>query len=164
MLYFVRVLMCAGTQRKNFRRVLFLAFGHAQRSRRTKWRSSPDSGAPTSCKAPPVLRDPSSMATNPMLLINSITSCFASASSLDVKMTVRGLLDEKSCIQSIGKLLIDLTSRAPTAFSAIISLDVRPFNAVRDLVTPARLVSGLAPICALVACPFFGWACGNGCP
>jgi len=55
------------------------------------------------------------------------------------------------CIHSIGKVLIDLTSRAPSAFSATISLDVRPFNAARDLVTPARLVSGLGSICALVA-------------
>ena len=31
------------------------------------------------------------MATNPVLLINSITSCLASVSSPDVKMTVRGL-------------------------------------------------------------------------
>jgi hypothetical protein len=35
-------------------------------------------------------------------------------------------------------LLIELTSRAPTAISATISLDVRPLNAARDLVTPAR--------------------------
>jgi hypothetical protein len=40
-----------------------------------------------------------------------------------------GLLGEKSCIQAIGMLLVDLTSRAPTAISATISLDVRPFNA-----------------------------------
>src|SRR5258708_40058617 len=82
----------------------FPAFGHSQRSRRTKWRSRPDSGAPTSCIAPPVLRDPRSMATNPMLLINSITSCLASVSSPDVKITVRGLFGEKSSIQSIGML------------------------------------------------------------
>ena len=62
------------------------------------------------------------MATNPVLLLNSIT-----------KMTVRGLFGEKSCIQAIGMLLIDSTSRAPTAISATISLDVRPFNAARDL-------------------------------
>jgi hypothetical protein len=112
------------------------AFGHSQRSRRTKRRSRPDSGAPTSCIAPPVARDPRSMATNPTLLINSITSCFASV---------------KSCIQAIGMLLIDFTSLAPTAISATISLDVRPLNAARDLVTPARLVSGLGSICALLA-------------
>ena len=85
-----------------------------------------------------------------MLLTNSITSCFASVSSPDVKMTVRGLFGEKSCIQAIGMLLIDLTSRAPTAISATISLDVRPFNAARDLVTPARLMSG-GSRCAFVA-------------
>ena len=55
-------------------------------------------------------------------------------------MTVRGLFGEKSCIQAIGMLLIDLTSRAPTAISAAISLDVRPFDAARDRVTPARLL------------------------
>jgi hypothetical protein len=91
------------------------------------------------------------MATKPVLLTNSITSCFASRSSPDVKMTVRGLFGEKSCIQAIGMLLIDLTSRAPTAISATIPLDVRPFNAARDLVTPARLMSGLGSICAFVA-------------
>jgi hypothetical protein len=110
----------------------------------------PDSGAPTSCIAPPVMSDPRSMATNPVLLINSITSCLASLSSPDVKITVRGLLGEKSCIQAIGMLLIDLTRRAPTAISATISLDVRPFNAARDLVTPARLMSG-GSRCAFVA-------------
>ena len=51
----------------------------SQRSRRTKWSSRPDSGAPTSCIAPPVVRDPRSMATNPMLLINSITKLFGFA-------------------------------------------------------------------------------------
>ncbi len=90
------------------------------------------------------------MATNPVLLINSITSCLAPASSPDVKMTVRGLFGEKSCIQAIGMLLIDFTSRAPTAISATISLEVRPFNAARDLVTPARLTSG-GSRCAFVA-------------
>ena len=53
-------------------------------------------------------------------------------------MTVRGLSGEKSCIQAIGMLLIDLTSLAPTAISATISLDVRPFSAARDLVTPGQ--------------------------
>src|SRR5580700_11500351 len=107
------------------------AFEHSQRSRRTKWRSSPDKGAPTSCMAPPVASDPRSITTNPVPLINSITNCLASASSPDVKMTVRGLFGEKSCSQAIGMLLIDFTSRAPTAISATISLDVRPvdFNA-----------------------------------
>ena len=62
------------------------------------------------------------MATTPMLLIKSITSCLTSMSSPDVKMTVRGLFGEKSCIHYIEMLLIDLTSRAPTAFSATISL------------------------------------------
>ena len=57
-------------------------------------------------------------------------------------MTVRGLFGEKSCIHAIGMLLIDFTSRAPTAISATISLDVRPFKAARDRVTPARLISG----------------------
>ena len=52
------------------------------------------------------------MATSPVLLINSITLCLASASSPDVKMTVRGLVGEKSRIHSIGMLLIDFTSRA----------------------------------------------------
>ncbi len=111
----------------------------------------PDKGARTSCIAPPVASDPRSIATNPVLLINSITSCLALVSSPDVKMTVRGLFGEKSCIQAIGMLLIDLTSRTPTAISATISLDVRPFNAARDLVTPARLISGLGSICAFVA-------------
>src|ERR1017187_7832107 len=41
----------------------------------------------------------------------SITRCLASVSSPDVKMTVRGLFGEKSCIQAIGMLLIDFTSR-----------------------------------------------------
>src|SRR5580698_3893615 len=118
------------------------AFGRYQRSRRTKWRSMPDKGAPTSCIAPPIASDPRSIATNPVLLTNSITSCLASASLPDVKMTVRGFCGEKSCIQAIGMLLIDFTSRALTAISATISLDVRPFNAARDLVTPARLISG----------------------
>jgi hypothetical protein len=66
----------------------------------------PDKGAPTSCIAPPVASDPRSIATNPVLLINSIISCLASVSSPDVKMTVRGLLGEKSCIQAIGMLPI----------------------------------------------------------
>ena len=48
-------------------------------------------------------------------------------------------------------LLIDFTSRAPGAISATISLDVRPFSAARDRVTPARLMSGLASMWALVA-------------
>jgi hypothetical protein len=39
------------------------------------------------------------------------------------------LIGEKSCIQAIGMLLIDLIGLAPTAISAIISLEVRPFNA-----------------------------------
>jgi len=51
------------------------------KGRRTKWRSSPDKGAPTSCIAPPMASDPRSIATNPVLLINSITSCLASMSS-----------------------------------------------------------------------------------
>jgi len=75
----------------------------------------------------------------------------ASWSSPEVKMTVRGLFGEKSCIQSVGMLLIDLTGRAPTAMSAIISLEVRPFNAARDLVAPARLMYGTGPTCAFVA-------------
>jgi len=70
-----------------------------------------------------------------------VHSCLASLSSPDVKMTVRGLFGVKSCIQAIGMLLIDLTSRAPTAISATISLDVRPFNAARDRVAPAGLIS-----------------------
>ena len=83
--------------------------------------------------APPMASDPRSIATNPVLLTKSITSCLASVSSPDAMMTVRGLFGEKSCIQSIGMLLIDFTIRAPTAISATISLDVRPFNAARDL-------------------------------
>ena len=82
------------------------------------------------------------MATSPVLLINSITLCLASMSSPDVKMTVRGLVGEKSRIHFIGMLLIDFTSRAPTAISATISLEVRPFNAARERVTPARLRVG----------------------
>lgn len=101
--------------------------------------------------APPIARDPRSIATKSVLLTNSITSCLASVSSPDVKMTVGGLLGEKSCIQSIGMLLIDSTSLAPTAISATISLDVRPFTAARDLVTPARLMLGLGSMCAFVA-------------
>src|ERR1700727_826608 len=73
------------------------------------------------------------MATSPVLLVNSSNIRLASLSAPDVKMTVRGLFGEKSCIQSIGMLLIDFTIRAPTAISATISLDVRPFNAARDL-------------------------------
>jgi hypothetical protein len=99
----------------------------------------------------PMASDPRSIATNPVLLINSITSCLASVSSPDVKMTVRGLFGENSCIQAIGMLLIDFTSRVPTAISATISLEVRPFKAARDRETPARLMSGLGSICALVA-------------
>ena len=77
------------------------------------------------------------MATSPVLLINSITLCFASASSPDVKMTVRGLFGEKSCIHSIGMLLMDLQAARQAAISATISLEVRPFNAARERVTPA---------------------------
>jgi len=65
--------------------------------------------------APPIASDPRSIATNPVLLINSITSCLASLSSPDVKMTERGLFGEKSRIQAIGMLLIDFTSRPPAA-------------------------------------------------
>jgi hypothetical protein len=64
-----------------------------------------------------------------VLLIKSMTSCLASVSSPYVKITVRGLFGEKSCIQAIGMLLIDFTSLAPTAISATISVEVRPFNA-----------------------------------
>jgi hypothetical protein len=76
------------------------------------------------------------MAANPALLIKSIASCLASVSSPDVKMTVRGLLRERSCIRDIGMLLIDFTRRAPDALSATSSLDVHPFtfNAARDRV------------------------------
>ena len=66
-------------------------------------------------------------------------------------MTVWGLFGEKSWIQAIGMLLMDFTSRAPTAISATISLDVRLFNAARDLVTPARLMWDFASMCAFVA-------------
>jgi hypothetical protein len=55
-----------------------------------------DKGAPTSCIAPPIASDPRSIATNPALLINSITSRLASVSSPDVKITLRGLFGEKS--------------------------------------------------------------------
>ncbi len=75
----------------------------------------------------------------------------ASMSPPDVKMTVRGLFGEKSCIQSIGMLLIDLTSRAPAAISATISPEVRPFNAALHLVTPAKLMSATGSTCAFVA-------------
>jgi hypothetical protein len=51
----------------------------------------------------------------------------------------------------MSMLLIDFTSRAPGAISAIISLDVRPLSAARDLVTPATLMSGLGSMWALVA-------------
>jgi hypothetical protein len=78
-------------------------------------------------------------------------SLHSSASSPDVKRTVRGLFGEKSCIQDIGMLLMDFTNRASTAISATISLEVPPFNAARDRVTPARLGSGLESIRALVA-------------
>ena len=60
-------------------------------------------------------------------------------------------MSEKSWIQAIGMLLMDFTSRALTAISATISLGVRPFSAARDLVTPARLMSGFASMCAFVA-------------
>jgi hypothetical protein len=39
------------------------------------------------------------------------------------------LFGEKSCIQAIGMLLIDLTSLATTAILATISLEVRPLSA-----------------------------------
>jgi hypothetical protein len=110
------------------------AFERFQRSRRTKWRSMPDKGAPTSCIAPPMASDPRSIATNPVLLTNSITSCLASVSSPDVKMTVRGLFGEKSFIQAIGMLLIDLTSRAPTG-----STRPRPRRPSHEIAFSARL-------------------------
>ena len=102
-------------------------------------------------QCPPRTSDPRSSATKPKLLIKSITTDFASVSSPDVKSTVLGLLGEKSCIHAIGILLIDLTNLAPGAISATISLDVRPFNASIDLVTPWRLTSGLLSMWALVA-------------
>src|SRR3984957_2557513 len=111
----------------------------------------PDRGAPISCIAPPIRRDPRAMATSPELLINSITHCLAYDSSPEVKRTVLDLLGENSCIHDIGMLLIDFTSCEPMAISATISLDVRPFNAARDRATPARLRSGSESICALVA-------------
>jgi hypothetical protein len=110
------------------------AFERFQRSRRTKWRSKLDEGAPTSCIAPPMASDPRSIATNPVLLTNSITSGLASVSSPDVKMTVRGLFGEKSCIQAIGMLLIDLTSRAPTG-----STRPRPRRPSHEIAFSARL-------------------------
>jgi hypothetical protein len=51
----------------------------------------------------------------------------------------------------MGILLIDFTSLAPTAISATISLELRPFSAAADLFTPSRLMSGLGPKWALVA-------------
>ena len=51
---------------------------------------------PTWCRRPAAARVPRSTATNPVLLTNSITRCFASVSSPEVKMTVRGLSAEKS--------------------------------------------------------------------
>src|SRR6202042_2094723 len=103
--------------------VFILSLRFRRRRRRwTKCNSMPDRGAPISCIAPPIRRDPRSMATSPVLLINSITHCLASDSSPDVKRTVRGLLGEKSCIHDIGMLLIDFTSREPIAISATISL------------------------------------------
>ena len=86
-----------------------------------------------------------------MLSIKSITIFLASLSSPDVKMTVFGLCDEKSCIQAIGILLIDFTSLAPAAISATISLEVHPFKAAIDLFTPSGLISGLGSTWALVA-------------
>src|ERR1700749_4952807 len=80
-----------------------------------------------------------------------MTVFLASLSSPDVKMTVFGLFDEKSCIQAIGILLIDFTSLAPGAISAIISLEMRPFKAAIDLFTPLGLTSVLESIWALVA-------------
>src|ERR1700735_522008 len=86
-----------------------------------------------------------------MLSIRPITVFLASLSSPDVKITVFGLCDEKSCIQAMGILLIDFTSLAPTANSATISLEVRPFKAAIDLFTPSGLISGFASMWALVA-------------
>jgi hypothetical protein len=83
------------------------------------------------------------MAAKPSPSISSMTVLLASSSSPEVKMTVRGFCFEKSCIQAMGMLLIDFTSRAPGAISATSSLDVRPLSAARDRVTPARLMSGL---------------------
>jgi hypothetical protein len=73
-----------------------------------------------------------------------MTTRFASESSPEVKMTVFGFLSLESSIHAIGMLLIDLTTRAPGAHSAINSLEVRPVfaSAARDLVTPSRLMSG----------------------
>ena len=78
--------------------------------------------------------NPRSIATNPMLLPNSITSCLASVSSPDVKMTVRGLFGEKSSIQAIDMLLIDLTSRAPTG-----STRPSPRRPSHEIASSARL-------------------------
>jgi hypothetical protein len=48
----------------------------------------PDKGAPTSCIAPPIASDPRSIATNPVLLTNSITSCLASAAAANTLLFV----------------------------------------------------------------------------
>ena len=47
---------------------------------------------------PPLASDPRSMATIPVVFTNSITNCFVSASSPDVKMTVRGFVGEANAI------------------------------------------------------------------
>src|SRR5260370_37039334 len=54
------------------------------------------------------------------------TGFLASASSPEMKRTVRGLEEEKSEIQAIGTELNAFTTLAPGARSATISLEVRP--------------------------------------
>jgi hypothetical protein len=54
------------------------------------------------------------------------TGFLASASSPEIKSTVRGLEEEKSEIQAIGTEINAFTTLAPGARSATISLEVRP--------------------------------------
>jgi hypothetical protein len=108
------------------------------RSRRTKWRSSADKGAPTSCMAP-ALGERSEVEcgeSNAVDKVNHHLFRFAVVTRCEDNST--GLIGEKSCIQTVGMVHSDFTSLAPTAISATISLDVRAFNAARDLVTPSR--------------------------
>lgn len=75
----------------------------------------------------------------------SRNSCFACRSSPDMKRTVRGLVGEKSCIQSIATVLNSLTTGAPGACLATISLDVMPERSPRrnGLSLTKRLVASM---------------------
>src|SRR6266702_6711819 len=70
------------------------------------------------------------------------TGFLASASSPEIKRTVRGLEEEKSEIQAIGTELNAFTTLAPGARSATISLEVRPETSPK--------VSGVKPASRLV--------------